>query len=87
MSMNMFGVQLTGTDICGFLGDTNPELCLRWTMIGAFFPFARNHNDLRSIDQEPYQFKDVDYDGNTSYMDRMKDGIINRYRFIKYYYT
>jgi len=45
MSMNIFGITLTGTDICGFIGDTEPDLCLRWTMVGAFFPFARNHNN------------------------------------------
>jgi len=45
MLMNIFGITLTGNDICGFLGDTEPDLCLRWTMVGAFFPFARNNNN------------------------------------------
>ena len=36
MSMNMFGVPMTGSDICGFGGDTNDELCARWHMVGAF---------------------------------------------------
>ena len=36
MSMNMFGVPFVGSDICGFHGDTNEELCARWHYVGAF---------------------------------------------------
>ena len=54
MTMNMFGYPLVGTDICGFMGDTTPELCARWTVVGAFFPFSRNHNGYGYISQEPY---------------------------------
>ncbi|EQD31080.1 Glycoside hydrolase, family 31, partial [mine drainage metagenome] len=54
MSMNMFGVPFVGSDICGFGGSTNGELCARWHWVGAFQPFSRNHNGYGEIPQEPY---------------------------------
>jgi len=53
-NFQMFGFNLVGADICGLIYDTDDDMCARWTALGAFYPFSRNHNNFSSIDQEPY---------------------------------
>lgn len=55
---NIMGVPLVGADICGFTGDTTPELCARWYTLGAFYSWSRNHKVIDHIPQEPYLFAD-----------------------------
>lgn len=50
----MFGFALVGADICGFNGETTDALCARWTVLGSFYPFSRNHNTLDAKPQEPF---------------------------------
>lgn len=85
--MNMFGIPVSGADICGFNGNTNPELCARWTVVGAFSPFARNHNNWGGTPQEPYVFANDVYEEGVSYLDIMRGAIRTRYHMVRYYYT
>lgn len=82
----MFGIQLAGVDICGFGGNTTPELCARWHTVGAFYPFSRNHNSIGQNPQEPWVFQD-EYEKGIKYMDIMRSAIQQKYSMIRYFYT
>lgn len=87
MLMNIFGIPLSGADICGFGGNTNAALCTKWHLVGAFYPFSRNHNAWGQIPQEPWEWENSTVGGDKkNALDVMRDAIRTKYSLIRYYY-
>ena len=80
MNMGMSGISFCGTDVGGFTGNSNGELLCRWTQLGAFSPFFRNHCEVRAISQEPWSF-------GKKYEKIIKKYIELRYKFITHLYN
>lgn len=80
LNLGLSGFSFVGADVGGFLEDTNGELLCRWTQLGAFTTFFRNHTMVDTIYQEPWRFgKEV--------LENTKKYIELRYRLIPYLYS
>ncbi len=80
LNLGLSGVVFAGADIGGFSEDADPELLLRWTWLGAFYPFMRNHSAKTSRRQEPYAFGEP-------WTGKIAEAIRFRYRLLPYVYT
>ena len=79
LSMGLYGITMTGVDICGFASDTTAELCTRWIQLGGLYPFARDHSGILTADQEAYRFGEP-------YVSLNRNSIKLRYSLLPYFY-
>lgn len=80
LTFNLLGIPLVGADVCGFSEETQEELCVRWTQLGAFYPFTRNHNAISMKPQDPTAFSPL---ARTA----MKEALLLRYSLFPVLYT
>lgn len=80
LTFNLLGIPLVGADVCGFSEETQEELCIRWTQLGAFYPFTRNHNAISVKPQDPTAFSPL---ARTA----MKEALLLRYSLFPVLYT
>jgi alpha-glucosidase (family GH31 glycosyl hydrolase) len=81
-NFNLFGIPMTGDDICGFIDNTWDDLCARWMALGTLYPFSRNHRDIKSRNQEPYAFGET---SNTLKISKI--ALPLRYSLLRYFYS
>ncbi|XP_070579473.1 sucrase-isomaltase, intestinal-like [Ptychodera flava] len=80
MEFNLFGIPYIGADICGFFEDTTEDLCRRWTQLGAFYPYCRNHNGIDFMPQDPASF-------GPEFAAEAREILHVRYTLLPYLYT
>ncbi|MEK4062248.1 MULTISPECIES: glycoside hydrolase family 31 protein [unclassified Paenibacillus] len=56
LNMGLSGLAFSGPDIGGFAHHTSAQLLVRWTQMGVFFPYCRNHSSIGTLRQEPWSF-------------------------------
>jgi alpha-glucosidase len=80
LQYNQFGIPFVGSDICGFIGNTNADMCQRWMELGAFYPFSRNHNGYENENQDPGFF-------GPEVAESSRKALLVRYTLLPYLYT
>jgi len=80
MEYSLFGFSYTGADICGFWFNATETMCQRWSQLGAFYPFSRNHNGIDWRDQHPPALGE-------NVVESARRSLSIRYRLLPYLYS
>jgi alpha-glucosidase len=80
LNLGLSGVAFAGADIGGFSAESHGELLARWTWLGVFYPFMRNHSSRASRRQEPWSFGEP-------WLGVIREALRFRYRLLPYLYT
>lgn len=80
LNLGLSGYAFVGADVGGYRGDCSGELLVRWTQLGAFYPFFRNHSEIDTAPQEPWAYPQEILDITRKY-------IRLRYRLLTHYYN
>nr|MBF6591488.1 DUF4968 domain-containing protein [Ktedonobacterales bacterium] len=80
LALGLSGVPFVGFDTGGFWGNATGELLVRFTQLGALFPFFRNHSARGTHQQEPWAF-------GQPFEALCRAAIELRYRLLPYLYT
>ncbi|MCH1626149.1 glycoside hydrolase family 31 protein [Ferdinandcohnia quinoae] len=80
MNLGVSGIPFAGPDVGGFAHDSNGELLARWTQVGAFTPYFRNHSAIGFARQEPWSYGE-------KYEAIIKKYIQLRYKWLPQLYT
>ena len=80
LNLGLGGFALAGSDIGGFGGSPSADLLTRWTQLGAFAPFFRNHTALGTANQEVWVH-------GPEHEAIRRHAIEARYRLLPYLYT
>ncbi len=80
LGLSLSGVPFVGADVPGFLGEPSPELLVRWTQLGAFYPFLRNHSARGTPPKEPWRFGEP-------WLSQIRQALQLRYRLLPTLYT
>jgi len=79
-NLGIAGFSFAGPDVGGFIGEPTKELLTRWTTLGTFTPFFRNHSAADVSRREPWVLP-------KEYQDIIRHYLNLRYQLLPYIYS